>query len=114
MAELGQLEERHQDFAKRNVRIVVISNDDQPTAQQTQDNFPHLVVVADTAQSLAKSFQVIHPGVGPGGTDTNAPTTILVDGAGKAAWFFRPDRFLVRLSPDDLLAAIDRTWKTAP
>lgn len=111
MAELGQLEKRHQDFASRNVRIVVISNDDQRTAQETQADFPHLIVIADTSEAMAKAFEAIHPGMGPGGKDTNAPTTWLVDGSGTVSWMFRPDRFIIRLPPDELLAAIDAKWK---
>ena len=111
MVELGQLEKRHEDFAKRNVRVVVVSNDDQPTAQQTQADFPHLVVVADTHLKLAKALEVLHPGMGPHGTDTNAPTTFLVDGGGAVRWLFRPERFLARLSPDELLEAIDKHAK---
>jgi peroxiredoxin len=112
MVELGQLEKRYQDIAKRNVRIVAISNDDQATARLTQADFPHLTVVADTEQKLAKAFQVIQPEFGPGGTDTNAPTTFLVDGSGIVRWLFRPDRFIERLSPDELLAAIDKQAKS--
>jgi alkyl hydroperoxide reductase subunit AhpC len=111
MVELGQLEKRHQDFANRNVRVVVVSNDDQATAQQTQQDFPHLVVVADSEQKLAKALAVIHPGAGHNGEDTNAPTTFLVDGAGTVRWLFRPDRFVARLSPDELLVEIDRHLK---
>src|SRR5437868_1146653 len=107
MIELGQLEKNYQEFTKRNLRVVVVSNDDQPTARQTQGDFPHLVVVADTDQKLATSLGFIHTGMGPGGTDTNAPSTLLVDGTGTVRWFFRPDRFLVRLSAEDLLAALD-------
>jgi peroxiredoxin len=112
MEELGQLEKRYQDLAKRNVRVVVISNDDQATARLTQADFPHLTVVADTEQKLAKALQVIQPGVGPGGTDTNAPTTFFVDGSGTVRWLFRPDRFIERISPDDLLAALDKQAKS--
>ena|SRR5437660_10248770 len=107
MIELGELEKKHQEFANRNVRIVTISNDDQKDAGATQADFPHLVVVADTGQNMAKALQVLHSGMGPHGGDTNAPTTILVDGAGTVRWFYRPERFLVRLSPEQLLAAID-------
>jgi peroxiredoxin len=110
--ELVQLEKQHQEFEKRNIRIIVASNDDQPTSQQTQTDFPHLTVVADTDQNLAKSIQVIHKGVGPGFTDTNAPTTFLIDGAGKVRWFFRPDTFVVRLTPEELLEAIDKNMKS--
>jgi peroxiredoxin len=110
MVELGELEKRHEEFARRHVRVVAISNDDQETAQATQADFPHLVVLSDKQQDLAKAIQVIHPGAGPTHDDTNAPTTFLVDGAGTVRWVFRPERFIERLSPDDLLAAIDRTW----
>jgi peroxiredoxin len=107
MVELGELEKQHEEFAKRNVRLVVISNDDQQDAQLTQKKFPHLTVVADTDQKMAKVLQVLDPGHGPKLTDTNAPTTFLVDGSGTVRWMFRPDVFFVRLSPEELLKAID-------
>lgn len=107
MGELGELEMRYQEFAKRKVRIVVIANDDQPTSQATQAAFPHLVVVADTDQHVARAVQVIDAGVGPGLTDTNAPTLFLIDGKGQVRWFARPAQFIVRLSPDEVLTAID-------
>jgi peroxiredoxin len=111
MIELGQLERRHEDFEKRHVQIVAIANDDQPTAKATQDDFPHLIVVSDAEQNMAKAVEVIHPGAGHGGGDTNVPTTILVDGDGTVRWVFRPARISDRLSPDELLAAINETWK---
>ena len=110
MVELGQLEKHHQKFAGRNVRIIVISNDDEPTSQSTQADFPHLIVVADAEQNLAKAMQVIHPGAGAHGEDTNAPTTFLVDGSGRVCWFRRPERILARLSPSELMRAMDETW----
>jgi alkyl hydroperoxide reductase subunit AhpC len=107
MIELGKLEKRHEDFETRHVRVVVISNDDRPTSQETQGNFPHLVVVADTEQNLAKAVQVLHPGAGHHHETTNAPTTILVDGDSTVRWLYRPERVITRLAPDELLAAID-------
>src|SRR5437868_14487542 len=108
MAELGELEKHHADFQTRNVQIMAVSNDDSPTSQATQKDFPHLVIVADTEQRMAKALGLVHAGVGPGGTDTNAPTTILVDGSGVVRWFFRPDRFIDRLSPEEVLTGVDR------
>ena len=108
MVELGELEKRHADFAKRNTRVVVISNDNQADARATQARFPHLVVVADTDQKMAKTLKMIHPGMSPEGTDTNSPTTILLDGGGKVRWLFRADRFLTRLPPEELLTEIDK------
>ena len=108
MVELGQLEEAHAEFAKRNARVVAISLEDQETAKETQADFPHLVVVADPERHLAKALEVIHVGSNPAGGDTTAPTTIVVDGAGRVRWTFRPDRFLTRLSPAEVLAALDK------
>ncbi len=106
MIELGELEKQHQEFASRNVRIFAISNDNIDNAKETQKLFPHLTIIADPKQSMAKALAVLHPGAAPDGGDTNAPTTFLVD-AGEVRWMFRPDRFLERLPAADLLAAID-------
>jgi peroxiredoxin len=65
-------------------------------------------VVADTDQSMAKAVEVIHAMIGPHLSDTNSPTTFLIDGAGNVRWVFRPDSFVVRLTPDELLEAIDK------
>jgi peroxiredoxin len=110
MVELGQLEGAHQEFASRNVKVIVVSNDNLSDAQQTQTKFPHLMVVSDKEQNIAKAMQVIHAGAAADGSDTNAPTTFLVDGGGYVRWLFRPTRFLARLSPTELVAAIDGTW----
>jgi|GEM_PF-6325716 len=85
MVELGQLEKRHQDFTGRHVRIFAVSNDDPQTARATQADFPHLVIVSDAEQTLAKAVQVLHPGAGPHHEDVNAPTTFLVDGKASCA-----------------------------
>jgi hypothetical protein len=63
--------------------------------------------VSDAQQSMASALQVLHTGAGQKGDDTNAPTIFLVDGIGTVRWFARPERFLDRLTPDELLAAID-------
>jgi alkyl hydroperoxide reductase subunit AhpC len=105
--ELGQLETHHEEFARRNVEVVVISVEDQKDAQLTQKDFPHLVVVADYEQTLAKAVEVLHPGTSPEGGDTSAPTTILVDGSGTVRWVHRPPTVIGRLSPAEVLKAID-------
>lgn len=107
MLELVQLEREHGEFEKRGVQVVVISLEDQDAARQTQQDFPHLVVVSDRSRGLANAVQVIHERSNPEGGDTTAPTTILVDRRGTVRWTFRPDRFLKRLSPRQVLAAID-------
>jgi peroxiredoxin len=108
MAELGQLEAHQQEFDKRKVQIVVVSLENQEDAKATRADFPHLRVVADAERKLAEALSVLHPNSGKDGGDTTAPTTILVDGRGTVRWVFRPDRVLTRLSPAEVLAAIDK------
>jgi peroxiredoxin len=108
MIELGQLEAHWQEFEKRNVRVVVVSVEGPEAARATQADFPHLVVVSDAERKLAQALAVLHPGGAPGGRETAAPTTILVDGGGTVRWVFRPERVLTRLSPSEVLDAVDR------
>jgi peroxiredoxin len=107
MAELGELERHAAEFARRNTRVVVVSLEGPEDAQKTQADFPHLVVVADAQRDLSSVADAIHPRSGPGGRDTAAPATLLVDRRGKVLWQNRPNRYLTRLPPNELLAAID-------
>jgi peroxiredoxin len=86
----------------------VISLEDRQAAEATQADFPHLVVVSDADRKLAEAVAVIHPNSAIDGGDTAAPTTLLIDGGGIVRWTFRPDRVLTRLSPSEVLAAVDK------
>lgn len=107
MIELGELEAKHEEFAKRKTRVVVASIEDPETAKKTQADFPNLVVVADAGRKLTDALAVLQPGSHPDGGDTSAPTTFLIDGKGTVRWIHRPERFLVRLSPAEVVAAVD-------
>ncbi len=84
------------------------SVDDQPDAQKTQADFPHLTVIADPGRKLTTAFGAIHAGAGPKGEDIAGPTTFLIDRHGAVQWVFRPDRFISRLTPAQLAAAVDQ------
>jgi peroxiredoxin len=107
MIELGELERRHQDFDQRNVRIFAISSDPLEDARLNQADFPHLKLISDEGLNMAKAVGMVHTGAAPGGKDTNAPTTLLVDGSGTVRWLERPSNFFGRIPPDQLLGAID-------
>jgi peroxiredoxin len=108
MIELGQLERRHRDFARRNTRVLVISVEGTDDARQTQADFPHLLVLADHGRGLSDAADLIHAHAAPDGSDADTPTTILVDRRGQVRWLYRPPEVIARLSPDDVLQAIDR------
>ena len=107
MIELGQLERRHEDFARRNTRVIAVSVEGPDDARKTQADFPHLFVLADQGRGLSESAQLIHSRAAPDGSDADAPTTILVDRHGTVRWLYRSPEVVARLSPDDVLQAID-------
>lgn len=107
MVELGELEAHHEDFARRNTRVVVVSLEGPEQARQTQADFPHLTVVTDADRNLINVVNAIHRRSAPNGGDTAAPTTLLIDRQGTVRWLFRPERHIVRLTPTELLAAVD-------
>src|SRR5262245_10122419 len=108
MVELGELENRHEDFTRRNTRILAVSLETPEVVAQTQAKFPHLKLVADGEGRLIDTVAVRHLRAAPDRGDAAAPTTILVDRTGTVRWVFRPDRYLTRLAPDELLAAVDQ------
>ncbi len=114
MVELGQLEKHHAEFDARGVRVVAASLDDVADTAETQKKFPHLTVVSDAEEGLAKAAEVIGPHRSPSGGETVSPTTVLIDRTGQVKWVFRPDRYITRLSPEALLAAIDEHLRRAP
>ena len=112
MIELGELERRHEDFARRKWQVVVVSIEGPDEAKQTQADFPHLLVVTDRERGLSDAVDLIHPHSGPGGGDTSAPTTILIDRQGVVRWLYRPPSAISRLSSDEVLRAIDQVEST--
>jgi alkyl hydroperoxide reductase subunit AhpC len=107
MIELGQLERRHEDFTRRSTRVIAVSVDGTEDARKTQADFPHLLVLADESRGLSEAAQLIHPHAAPNGSDADAPTTILVDRHGTVRWLYRSSEVIARLSPDEVLQAID-------
>jgi peroxiredoxin len=107
MVELGELEGHHEEFARRNVRVVVASTDGQEESRKTQKDFPHLVIVADADRKLISAAEVLHPKAGQHGEDVAAPTTFLIDRQGTVRSLFRPRQVISRLSAAEVLAAVD-------
>lgn len=113
MIELGQLEAHHDEFAKRHTRIVAVSVDGLDDSKKTQEDFPHLTVVADHDRKLVDAAAVLHRGAGENGEDVAAPTTIFVDKNGVVRALYRPPSVASRLSASEVLAAVDQKL-TAP
>lgn len=114
MIELVQLEKRHADFDRRNTRVIVVSMENTDDARRTQERFPHLVVLADSGRGLSEAMGVVHVHAAPDGGDADTPTTILVDRNGVVRWIYRSPEVIERLSPHQVLEAIDRSMQAVP
>src|SRR5262245_22302974 len=108
MIELVQLERRHDEFPRRKTNLYVVSVEGLDDARKTQADFPHLVVLADQGGTLSEAAGLVHPHAAPDGRDVDVPTTILVDQAGIVRWLHRAPAVNERLSPDEVLQAIER------
>ena len=108
MTELVQLERRHEEFPKRNARVVAVSVEGLDDARRTQADYPHLTVVSDEAHGLSEAAGLIHPHAAPDGGDTDVPTTILIDRSGTVRWLYRSPSVIERLSPDEVIRAVDQ------
>src|SRR5689334_22513931 len=107
MKELGQLQARHEEFAKRKTRVVAVSLDNVEDSADTQKKFPDLLIVSDADEHLAKAAQLIAPQKSKDDGDTLSPTTVLLDRDGVVLWVSRKDNFLERPPPTDVLKAVD-------
>jgi peroxiredoxin len=107
MVELGELERSHEQFARRNVQVVVVSLEGLEEARKNQDQFPHLRVVSDQDKNLASRAKVIDENPAPTGAATAMPTTFLIDRRGVVRHIARPDRFIERFSPEEVLRGVD-------
>ncbi len=115
MKELVQLERHHDDFARRETRVIVVSTEGLDDAKQTQAQFPHLLVLSDEGHGLSDAAELIDArNKGPNNSAIDAPTTILVDRHGTVRWLFRPGEVITRLSPDEVLQAIDQHMHAPP
>lgn len=108
MIELVQLERRHEEFPKRNARVIAVSVEGLDDARKTQADFPHLTVLSDEALGLSEAAGLIHRHAAPDGRDADVPTTILVDRRGSVRWLYRSPSVIARLAPDEVVRAIDR------
>jgi alkyl hydroperoxide reductase subunit AhpC len=108
MTELVQLERRHDDFTKRKVEVAAVSLEGLDEAKESQAEYPHLTVLSDQDRHLSDAASLIHSHAGPDGGDADAPTTILVDRHGTVRWIYRSPSVIARLSPDEVLRAVDQ------
>ena len=80
-------------------------------ARKTQVEYPNLTVISDESHGLSEAAGLIHPHSAPDGSDTDVPTTILIDRGGTVRWLYRSPSVVERLSPDEVIRAIHQNLR---
>jgi hypothetical protein len=88
--------------------VIAISLEGTDKAAKTQEQNPHLLVLADQGRGLSEAAKLIHSHAAPDGSDADMPTTILIDRQGVVRWIHRPTEIVSRLSPPEVLQLIDQ------
>ena len=109
MAELGGLENKKKEFAKRAVDILAISVDGLEDSAAVQELFPSIKIISDESMSMANAFGLVHKGAGPNGEDIAVPTTFVLDGTGAIKFVYRSPAVPERQSAEELLESIDNS-----
>lgn len=87
---------------------MVVSMDGPEDSQRTQEECPHLFVLSDSGRGLSEALGIVHAHAAPAGGDADVPTTILIDRTGTVRWLYRSPAVISRLSPDEVLEAVDQ------
>jgi peroxiredoxin len=96
------------EFDRRGIRLVAISADDTETNRQHRQKLGLTYsLLSDTNREAIRSYNLLHPGAGPGGSDIALPAEILVDSTGAIRWLNLTESATVRLRPEQVLAAWD-------
>jgi len=63
--------------------------------------------LSDTKREITRSYDLLHPHAGPGGTDIARPAEFYVDATGTVQWVNLTPSIAERATPEEMFAAID-------
>lgn len=90
------------------MRVVAISADPPDTnrehCRRMGFTFPFL---SDTKLEAIRSYDLVHAGAGPAGSDIARPAEFLIDSTGTVRWVNLSDSIAVRARAGDVLKALD-------
>jgi peroxiredoxin len=104
------------EFNARGIRVVAISVDPPDVSKQHCQKmgftFP---VLCDVKAEVARRYDLLHRGAGPGGSDVARPAEFLIDSSGTIQWVNLTENAAVRARPEQVLKAFNQfSEKTAP
>jgi peroxiredoxin len=107
-SELRSFQQTFSQFDQRGIRLFAISVDPPETNRQHRKKlgltYP---LLSDPNLDAIRAYNLVHAGAGPGGSDVALPAEILVDSTGAIRWMNLTESAMVRVRPEQVLAAWD-------
>ena len=92
MTRVGELVKRYPEFQALDVQVLAVSVDPPDKARETEKQlkipFP---VLSDAKQVAMDTYGLHNPKQGPGGSDNNKPTRVLIDRTGTIRWIHQAE-----------------------
>lgn len=96
------------EFDARGVRLVAISVDPPEESADLRKKAGYtFTFLGDTKREVTRSYDLLHPRAGPGGSDIARPAEFYLDATGTVRWVNLTPSIAERATPEELLAAID-------
>ena len=96
------------DFKARRVRVVAISVDPpEVTRDLCRDQGYSFTFLSDPKAEAIRSYDLLHEGAGPEGSDIARPAEFLIDSSGTVRWANLTDSITRRARPAQALERVD-------
>lgn len=90
------------------MRLVAVSVDPPEVSRDLRRKAGYtFTFLGDPKGEVIRSYDLLHPGAGPGGSDIARPAEFYVDGTGTVRWAFITPSYAIRATPEQMLAEID-------
>ena len=94
------------------MRLVAVSVDPPETNRDLRSKAGYtFTFLGDPPGVVLRSYDLLHPRAGPGGTDIARPAEFYIDSTRTVRWVNLTPSYAVRATPQQMLAAIDAAAK---
>jgi len=112
---LRSFQQNISEFNARAIRVVAISVDPPDINRNHRQKLGlTYTLLSDPQAETIRSYDLLHKGAGPDGTDIARPAEFLVDSTGTVRWFNLTESIMVRARPGQVLKALDDLKLAAP
>jgi peroxiredoxin len=105
---LRSFQQRLSEFNARGIRVVAISVDAPDVTRRHCEKLGFTYAfLSDSTGDVIRSYDLLHKGAGPDGSDVARPAEFLIDGKGMVRWVNLTESLAVRARPGQVIKAFD-------